>query len=362
MKIVLNSLVSKGYNKGKDPLSNRAVTTDIEKPFLFFNKCPIKDEVNLLNLDKIANEIGIKSLVAIDETKRLGLGSFKALGAVYTIAKIALGNLIDHNDKNLLLKAKQKLKGVTFSTASAGNHGLSLAAGARLFGAKSIIYVSKNVPKKFIGQLEELGAKVLIIGNTYDESLQAAIDDSKKNNWTLISDSTWENYDTGLDVMEGYLISISQALKKIKNNPTHIFLQAGVGGLAASFASYCRKKLGYSPIIIIVEPGYAPCLQKSIVTGKPVVVKGQASDMGRLDCKYPSRHAFYSLSKTANAFVSITETESIKGNQFLSKRGIHISQSSSAGFVALSKLIKRGDFLLDSETHALCVFSEGDVR
>ena len=72
--------------------------------------------------------------------------------------------------------------------------------------------------------------------------------------------------------MEGYLISISQALKKIRNNPTHIFLQAGVGGLAASFASYCRKKLGYSPIIIIVEPEYAPCLQKSILKGKPVVV------------------------------------------------------------------------------------------
>ena len=60
--------------------------------------------------------------------------------------------------------------------------------------------------------------------------------------------------------------------------------------------------------------------------------------------------------------MSITETESQKGNQFLSKRGIHISQSSSAGFVALKKLIKRGDFLLDSETRALCVFSEGDVK
>ena len=125
--------------------------------------------------------------------------------------------------------------------------------------------------------------------------------------------------------MEGYLISISQALKKIRNNPTHIFLQAGVGGLAASFASYCRKKLGYSPIII-VEPEYAPCLQKSILKGKPVVVKGQASDMGRLDCKYPSRHAFYSLSETANAFVSITETEFVKRQSiFIKKRNTSLN-------------------------------------
>ena len=133
--------------------------------------------------------------------------------------------------------------------------------------------------------------------------------------------------------MEGYLISISQALDKMDQDPTHIFLQAGVGGLAASFAAYCRKKLGYSPIIIIVEPSYAPCLQRSIEMGRPTGVKGPASNMGRLDCKFPSRQAFYSLSKTANAFVSITEDESLKGTKFLSKRGINISQSSSAGFV-----------------------------
>ena len=77
---------------------------------------------------------------------------------------------------------------------------------------------------------------------------------------------TWKNYDVGLDVMEGYLISISQALDKMDHDPTHIFLQAGVGGLAL-YAAYCRKKLGYSPIIIIVEPSYAPCLQRSIEMG-----------------------------------------------------------------------------------------------
>lgn len=361
MKIVLNSLVSKGLNEGKDPLSSRTVSIDIKKPYQYFNKCPIKDEVNLLNLQEIADEIGIKSLTAIDERHRLGLGSFKALGAVYAIAKIALGDLTNQNDKNLLNKAKEKLKDFTFSTASAGNHGLSLAAGAKLFGAKSIIYVSKNVPTNFVMQLKSLGATVSIVGNSYDESLRVAIEDSKRNNWTLISDTTWENYDIGLDVMEGYLISISQALDKIKEYPTHIFLQAGVGGLAASFASYSRKKLGYLPIIIIVEPSHAPCLQKSIEEGKPTLVKGAVSNMGRLDCKYPSRQAFYSLSKTANAFVTITDNESSKGSQFLEKRGIHISQSSSAGFVALTKLIKRKDFLLDNKARVLCVFSEGSV-
>ena len=355
-------MVSKGFNDGTDPLSKRTVSDNISDPLKFFSLCPKRDEVNLLYLNHISNEIGINSLVAINESKRLGLGSFKALGAVYAIAKIGLGNFINKDNKNLLLEAKEKLKGLIFSTASAGNHGLSLAAGAKIFGAKSIIYVSKNVPKNFISQLKSMDATVSIVGNSYDESLKIAIDDSKKNGWILISDSTWKNYDVGLDVMEGYLISISQALDKMDQDPTHIFLQAGVGGLAASFAAYCRKKLGYSPIIIIVEPSYAPCLQRSIEMGRPTGVKGPASNMGRLDCKFPSRQAFYSLSKTANAFVSITEDESLKGTKFLSERGVNISQSSSAGFVALKKLVKKGEFLLDNRAKVLCVFSEGSIK
>ncbi len=361
MRIVLNYKLAKGFNNGIDPLSDRTISNDVSQPLKFFNQCPIKDDVSLLNLKDLSSEIGVSSIIAIDETKRLGLGSFKALGAIYAIAKIALKDEINGCD-NLLLRAKEQLRGITFSTASAGNHGLSLAAGAKLFGAKSIIYVSRNVPNKFVLDLKSMGAIVSVVGNSYDESLEAAINDSIQKNWTLISDSTWENYDIGLDVMEGYLISISQALQNIREYPTHIFLQAGVGGLAASFASYCRKKLGYSPIIIIVEPSNAPCLQKSIEMGQPTRVIGPASNMGRLDCKYPSRQAFFSLSKTANAFVSITEKESIEGTNFLSKRGINISQSSSAGFVALKKLANQKKFLLDNESRALCVFSEGKIQ
>ena len=123
MKIVLNSKVTKGFNDGIDPLSSRTVSDNITKPLKFFNQCPKRDEVNLLNLKEISAEIGIKSLTAIDESNRLGLGSFKALGAVYAIAKMAWGNCIDKNNDNLLLQAKEKLQGKIFYTASAGNHG-----------------------------------------------------------------------------------------------------------------------------------------------------------------------------------------------------------------------------------------------
>ena len=300
----------------------------------------------LLNLNKLNKILKLNNIFYKDESKRFHLKSFKALGGAYAVEKIS--------------KSKKK---ITVSSATAGNHGRSVAWGAKRLKLGCKIFVSHNVSQTRINEIKKFDAQVIKVKGNYEDSLKECQKLSKINNWNIVQDVSTKNYKYVPQLtMAGYSIMIKEISKQTNQYITHIFIQAGVGGLAASFASYCRKKLGYSPIIIIVEPDYAPCLQKSIVKGKPVVVKGQASDMGRLDCKYPSRHAFYSLSETANAFVSITETESTKGNQFLSKRGIHISQSSSAGFVALSKLIKRGDFLLDSETHALCVFSEGDVK
>ena len=362
MKIVINTKFGKGLDGEPDPGVVREVSTDYALPRKFFEMCPRKDSVKLLNLKSLASRMGLGSVFAIDESRRLGLGSFKALGAVYVMAKMALGENLNNSKIDLVSRAKDKLAGVTFATASAGNHGLSVAAGARLFGANARIYVSENVPDEFRLKLQDLGAIVTIHGSTYEESQTQAIQDSEINGWTLISDSTWPGYDLGLDVMEGYLISISQGLEKIPMKPTHIFLQAGVGGVAASFSAFIRMKLGYVPIIIIVEPATAPCLQTSIEKGKPTRVVGPVSEMGRLDCKFPSLQAFYSLSKTANAFVTITEREAELGNRFLSDQGISISKSGSAGFVALRLLAKKREFMLDKDSKVLCLFSEGSVE
>ena len=362
MRIVLNKKIGEGLEKDSDSISDRQVSVDDTLPRKIFELCPKKDDVNVLDLKELSEGMGIGSLFAIDESNRSGLGSFKALGAVYTIAKIAIGEQFHEGIRNLQEDAITRLNGVTFATASAGNHGLSVAAGASLFGAEARIYVSSNVPKKFIKRLEALGAKVTVYGKNYEESQALAVKDSNLYGWTLISDSTWEGYDFGLDIMEGYLISISQALEKIPVELTHVFLQAGVGGLAAAFAAFIREKLGYAVKIIIVEPSTANCLQASIENGQPTQIKGPVSQMGRLDCKYPSVQAFYSLSKTANAFVTITEREAELGSKLLSENGLSISKSSSAGYVALRLLAKRAKFSLNKKSKVLCVFSEGLIE
>ena len=81
-------------------------------------------------------------------------------------------------------------------------------------------------------------------GNDYEESLEGAKQEAEKNGWMLLSDVTWDGYDHGLRVMQGYLVLADEACASCDEPPTHIFLQAGVGGFPASIATYMRKYFG----------------------------------------------------------------------------------------------------------------------
>ena len=101
MRIVVNKKVGTGLKKDSDSGCDRQVSVNDTLPRKLFELCPRKDDVNILNLKDLSKEMGIGSLFAIDESNRLGLGSFKALGAVYTIAKIAMGERLHEGKRNL---------------------------------------------------------------------------------------------------------------------------------------------------------------------------------------------------------------------------------------------------------------------
>lgn len=277
---------------------------DLDRVQTLLKRCPVYVATPLLEEKALAQQLGIGSLWVKDETKRMGMGSFKALGAAYAIAKDAM-SVIQPDDDHA-----SALAGVTYVCASAGNHGLSVAAGARIFGAKAVIYVSENVDEQFVTRIKQKGAAVVITGTDYDASMAAAREAAAQNGWRLLSDSTWDGYtEPAIAVMQGYQQMAVEIVQQLPRMPTHIYLQAGVGGMAASVAAYFRAAWGSAPKIIIVEPQYAACLLNSIEAGKPVYAAGAASRMGRLDCKEPSYVALASLSITANEFCTITEAE-----------------------------------------------------
>jgi diaminopropionate ammonia-lyase len=157
-------------------------------------------------------------------------------------------------------------------------------------------------------------------------------------------------------LMEGYLALMHEVVSQMPEAPTHIFLQAGVGGLAAACATYARKSWGPSPRIIVVEPDAAPALFASIKAGAPQVTTGPSSEMGRLDCKEPSLIALKGLARDADDFQLITEAEGAAGSAACAAANLPTTPSGGAGVAGL--LAAKGALGLSPSSRVLVILSE----
>ncbi|MEV3983872.1 pyridoxal-phosphate dependent enzyme [Nonomuraea sp. NPDC049758] len=280
-----------------------------------------------------------------DESGRMGLGSFKALGGAYAVHRLS----------------ERDGGGTTYVCASAGNHGISVAAGARELGAHCVVYLSEQVPEPFAHRLRALDAEVRREGGDYDASLAAALHASQEHGWRLVADTSWEGYDDiPLDVMRGYTVLFDE----IEIPPTHVFVQAGVGGLAAAAAGYTRDRWGEQPRIVVVEPDGAPCLLESARAGRPVHATGSPTRLGRLDCLEPSLIAFDLLSRQADLFVTVADEQAAEAAALLAERGVALSECGAAGAAGLLALDPgtREAIALGPAARVLLVGTEGPVE
>jgi len=327
MQVLQNTYRKQGISVGLENAPLPSVNVDASRALL--DRCPVHSVTPMVS----ALGLHIK-----DERGRMGLGSFKALGAAYVIAHESQHGTLD---------------GRTYITASAGNHGISVAAGAKVFGAKAVIYLAKTVPSDFADRLREKGADVVIEGDDYEASMAGAQKAAKDNGWTLLSDSSWDGYfDLPQRLMEGYLAMAAECTEQMEE-PTHIFLQAGVGGLAGACAALFRDVWGDGPKITVVEPEFAPAIYDSIKAGAFVPASGPVSDMGRLDCKEASLIALKGLSHDADEIVLISEEEAFAVLPKLADVALASSTSGAAG-VAAALLSD-----LPSDASVLCILSEG---
>ena len=276
----------------------------------------------------------------------MGLGSFKALGGAYAVCR-----LVEEHGSN-----------ITVCCASAGNHGLSVAAGAQVFGATAVVVLAESVPLAFQERLESIGCQVKRAGKTYEESVDWARAQSSDRGWIFLADSSWSDYrEIPRLVMEGYTV-ISEELRDyfetVGSWPTHVFLQAGVGGLAGSMTWHIRHHWPFQPQIIVVEPEFAPCLKRSSQAGRCIQVEGAASNMGRLDCKEPSFLAFEILHRHANHFEVVSDQQAQDAERTFQEAGYPTTPSGAAGLAGALKLQRD----LRSESRVLLILSEGPVQ
>jgi len=322
-----------------------AFELDTQKPWSLINQCPAYQATPLRELTTPAGQ----QLLIKDESALFKLGAFKALGGIYAVASFllqqwqAIHKKPDIADSNLLFdKAFQNWASqFTFVCASAGNHGMAVAMGAQLFNSKSRIYLAETVPDSFAIKLRALGAQVVREGQTYEDSMQAAqaYCENGSDGDILLADSSWPGYTRmPLLVMEGYTVlaeEMRRSFETSKDWPTHVFLHAGVGGLAAAVAFHIRRHWAVQPKIIVVEPDAAPCLFESNRRGALTSVKGPVSSMGRLDCKEASMLAFEALKQYADEFVCITESEAAEAVAMLAANSIATTPSGAAGVAAV---------------------------
>ena len=290
------------------PYLDAAAAAEAER---FFRRHPHCVPTPLHSLPSLAAETGVGAIHIKDEGARLGLGSFKALGGAYAVARLVAEHAGDP-------------AAMTFVCATDGNHGRSVAAGAQHAGARSRVFVHAGVSEERIAAIAAFGADIVRVAGNYDDAVAAARACIGKPGCWLVADTAWPGYERvpGI-IMQGYSVLLGEALQAMAQPPSHVFVQAGVGGLAAALAGRLALLYGENrPRFVVVEPARAACLLASVQAGRAVKIAPAGSTiMAMLECYEPSLSAWRILSRCADAFMTVDEDAALAVMRRLARPG-----------------------------------------
>jgi diaminopropionate ammonia-lyase len=258
-----------------------------------------------------------------------------------------------------------------FVCATDGNHGRSVAQGAGLVGARSVIFVHAGVSRERVEAIARLGAEIVEVEGGYDHAVREVARVGAERGWKIVSNTSWPGYERipGL-VMQGYTVIVREALRHLAEPPTHVFLQAGVGGLAAAIAGHMAILLGLKrPKTVVVEPTRSACIYASAEAGRPATIPHRGPTvMTMLECAEPSLIAWRVLSRVGDAFMTVEEEDAVavmnrlarpKGND----AAIVAGESGGAGLAGLIRAAgdigMRAALGLDAASRVLIINSEG---
>ncbi len=339
----------------------------------------------LVDLPGLAAALGIARLAVKDEGGRFGLGSFKALGGAYAVlrqlrARVAAETGEEPSTADLLAGRFAGIAGgLTVCCATDGNHGRSVAWGARTFGLPCVIYLHEHVSAGREAAIARFGAEVRRVVGTYDDSVHKAAEDAARNGWTVVSDTSYEGYrEIPRDVMAGYAVMAAEALDQWDDGtpptpgPTHVFLQAGVGGLAAAVCGYLWQSLGERrPRTVVVEPDKAACLYASAAEGEAATIGGDLDTvMAGLAAGETSIIAWDILRGGAEDFMTLPDASARLCMRLLAQGvaddpPLVAGESAVAGLAGLICARRRPELAeamgLDAESRVLLFSTEGDT-
>lgn len=286
----------------------------------------------LLDLRHTAAALGVARLLFKDEAHRFGLKSFKALGGAYAVFRLLADAVAKAGEGPATAAAladgrwRHVTEGITVTCATDGNHGRSVAWGARLFHCRCVIVIHATVSEGREAAIAAHGAEIVRVPGGYDESVRHAASVAAANGWQVISDTAYEGYSAvPRRIMQGYGVVAEEIFAQLPGDvpggeiPTHVFLQAGVGGMAAAIcARFWQHWAAARPRLVVVEPDRAACLYESARAGRPVALTGDLDTvMAGLSCGEVSALAWPVLAAGAEDFMTVGDDLAIDTVRFL---------------------------------------------
>ena len=299
----------------------------------------------LRDLPDIARRSGLAAIRLKDEAPRFGLQSFKALGGAYAVVSLLLDELArtgaapGAHTAELEAGAHQPAtERLIMTCATDGNHGRAVAWAAQRFGARCVVFIHAAVSQARADAIARYGAEIRRVRGTYDDAVRETARTADLHHWHVVSDTSWPGYtEIPRTIMQGYRLMVDEAADQWTGDPpTHVFIQGGVGGLAAAVSIHMRAQFKPGPMIVVVEPDRAACLLASAERGNRTAIAGDLDTlMAGLACGEPSLLAWQELERGAAAFMAIPDEAAVDAMRLLARRRIESGESGAAGLAGL---------------------------
>lgn len=307
------------FSPGQSALFNRQSAREARA---FHSSLPGYQPTPLLSLPAFAKALGVEQILVKDESHRFGLNAFKMLGGAWAIARLLCKESgCDIGKFSFAAFRQQQHRPITFTTTTDGNHGRGVAWAARQLGQHAVIYMPKGSSPARVRHITELGAECIVTQMNYDDTVRMTISNAEKNGWKVVQDTAWEGYnEVPTWIMQGYATLADEAVEQMQGTrPTHVFLQAGVGAMAAGVLGYLNDVYGAEALhAVVVEPDKADCLFRSARRGEIVNVGGEMNTiMAGLACGEPNPLGWPLLRDCARQFISCEDRVAALGMRVL---------------------------------------------
>lgn len=359
------------------PSASLAVPPMPASPRAFHAAMPGYRPTPLRHAPHAAERLGVSEVLVKDESERLGLPSFKILGASWAVHRA----LVRHVGATLeeiptfdrLREIVAGARPLTLAAATDGNHGRAVARMAALLGLDARIYVPADMVCARIAAIEGEGATVTIVDGGYDDAVRRSAQDAGKR-CLVISDTSWPGYDeVPAWVIEGYstiFVEIDEALRRDQwAQPDVVVVPIGVGALAAAVIRHywSRPAPLVRPRLVGVEPTSAACVLESVAAQRIVTLQHpQTSVMAGLNCATPSLIAWPLVSRGIDVYLAVPDAPIAEATRLLAADGVVAGECGAAGLAAMTALADdpeldeaRLTLALNDSSRVLLICTEG---